>query len=66
MAGCYHNKKIPGLYKFDQLDFVPKDKYGQPKIPMNSFGYIYIPPRCEGNSSLCTLHVAFHGCSPFQ
>lgn len=66
IATCYQGKGIPGLYKFSQSEFIPKTSFGFSSIPMEQYGYIYIPPRCEANSSFCSLHVAFHGCSTIQ
>ena len=31
---------------------------------MGSYGYVYIPQRCEpGTGVLCRLHMFFHGCT---
>lgn len=66
IATCYQGKGIPGLYRYSQSEFIPKNSFGFSSIPMEQHGYIYIPPRCEANSSFCSLHVAFHGCSTIQ
>ncbi|CAL8091462.1 unnamed protein product [Orchesella dallaii] len=66
IASCYQGKAISGLYRFSQSEFLPKNAFGFASIPMEQYGYIYIPPRCEANSSFCSLHVAFHGCSTIQ
>lgn len=46
IATCYQGKGIPGLYKFDQTEFIPKNALGGSRIPMERHGYIYFPPRC--------------------
>ncbi len=66
IATCYQGKGVPGLYKFDQTEFLPKNALGTTSTPMERHGFMYIPPRCEADSSLCTLHIAFHDCSTMQ
>ena len=53
------------LYKFDQKEFIPKNRTGH--ILLNTFsmedsGYVYIPEVCEEYSGECKVHVALHGC----
>jgi len=33
---------------------------------MNDTGYIYIPSGCTNGTTVCKLHVVFHGCSQYR
>jgi len=51
----------PGdFYMFNQAEFF----YISPPISssMDNNGYVYVPSGCVSGSTVCRLHVAFHGC----
>lgn len=50
------------LLKFSQSEFFPSSSAGS----MDTSGYVYIPSGCEHKTSICKLHVAFHGCQQGQ
>jgi len=54
------DNEIEGLFPFDQREFFPPQF--EAIINMGKTGYIYIPTRCQYNSSLCSLHIHIHGC----
>lgn len=45
------------LYSFDQRPFITT-LYSS----IGDTGYIYVPNSCNNNSSICHLHISFHGC----
>lgn len=55
IATCYQGKGVPGLYKFDQTEFLPKNALGGTNVPMERYGFIYIPPRCEAGKLGCSV-----------
>ncbi|XP_035704390.1 uncharacterized protein LOC110843347 isoform X2 [Folsomia candida] len=57
IATCYQGKGVPGLYKFDQTEFLPKNALGGTNVPMERYGFIYIPPRCEAGQLDQSLKV---------
>merc|ERR1711962_258399 len=54
------NQQLAGtLQTFDQEEFFDNNAGGH---SMESYGYVYIPKRCENGDHECHLHVNFHGC----
>jgi len=53
------NQTSGNLQTFDQEEFFINDAGGH---SMDSYGYVYIPQRCESGAHACHLHVNFHGC----
>ena len=50
------------LAVFDQEEFM--DGVPAYNASMESYGYVYIPERCEpGTGITCRLHMFFHGCT---
>ncbi|CAL8108995.1 unnamed protein product [Orchesella dallaii] len=56
---CRAAQPNDGIKFVDQSEFLfPFDN----KVSMHSEAVLYTPRQCRANSSLCTLHVAYHGC----
>lgn len=56
---CRDKQDHKGLTLVDQSEFLfPFDS----NVSMHPEAVLYIPRQCRTNSSLCSLHVAFHGC----
>ena len=49
------------LQRFDQSQYLPPAILLD-EISFGPDGYVYLPSNCRDNSTLCKLHVAFHGC----
>lgn len=49
--------KTSNLFRFSQLPF-----FLDPNACIGDIGHIYVPSSCQLKSSVCRLHVSFHGC----
>lgn len=59
-AGTATTYNPNNLFTFDQQEF-----FGVilPEVSgMDDIGYIYVPTACQSSSTVCRLHIAFHGC----
>ncbi|ODM98786.1 hypothetical protein Ocin01_07902 [Orchesella cincta] len=56
---CRAAQPNDGIKLVDQSEFLfPFDS----NVSLNPEAVLYTPRQCRANSSMCTLHVAFHGC----
>jgi hypothetical protein len=54
------NAKNTGTLSGTVVSFAQTGNYGA--TGMDTTGYLYVPANCASGSTVCTLHVALHGC----
>jgi len=55
------NASTSNIVSIDQTQFIPLG-YTTITAALNSLAYAYIPTNCQSDRSLCSIHIAFHGC----
>ncbi|EGC39750.1 hypothetical protein DICPUDRAFT_147411 [Dictyostelium purpureum] len=55
------NASPDNIITIDQSSFIPIG-FTTLTASLNSEAFAYIPTKCKNDKSLCTIHVAFHGC----